>query len=103
MAEFQTVTKTSDVPPGQMKVVNLGGEEIAIANVDGIYFAFGNFCPHEGGPLGEGELEGTAVTCPWHFTVFDVTTRRYRKRSTSVERQLLRFLLPEAKFVPAAP
>ena len=74
MAEFQTVAKTSDVPPGQMKVVNFGGEEIAIANVDGTYFAFGNSCPHEGGPLGEGKLEGTAVTCPWHFTVFDVAT-----------------------------
>ena len=74
MAEFQTVAKVSDVPLGQMAVVTLGDEEIVIANVDGRYFAFGNACPHEGGPLGEGELEGSAVTCPWHYTTFDVTT-----------------------------
>jgi nitrite reductase/ring-hydroxylating ferredoxin subunit len=57
-----------------MTVVTLNGEEVAIANVDGAYFAFGNICPHEGGPLNEGVLDGARVTCPWHFTVFDVKT-----------------------------
>ena len=76
MAEFETVAKASDILPGQMKVVGLGGEEVVIANVDGTYFAFSNLCSHEAGPLVEGELEGDRVTCPWHFTVFDVTTGR---------------------------
>ena len=74
MAEFQTVAKASDVSSGQMKIVDLGGEQVVIANVDGAYFAFSNTCPHEDGPLGEGELEGGVVTCPWHSTTFDVRT-----------------------------
>ena len=74
MSEFRTVTNTADLAPGKMKLVDLDGEEIAIANVDGEYFAFNNTCPHKGGPLAEGELEGDIVTCPWHATPFNVRT-----------------------------
>lgn len=74
MAEFKTVAKASEVAPGAMKVVTLDGEEVAIANVDGRFFAFANTCPHAGGPLADGELEGDVVTCPWHFTPFNVRT-----------------------------
>ena len=74
MSEFRTVMNTTDLAPGKMKPVDLDGEEIAIANVDGEYFAFNNTCPHVGGPLAEGELEGDIVTCPWHSTPFNVRT-----------------------------
>ncbi len=74
MAEFQTVAKTSDVTPGEMKLVTLDSEEVVIAHVDGEYFAFANTCPHAEGPLGEGELVGSIVTCPWHATPFNVKT-----------------------------
>ena len=74
MAEFQTVTKTSDIVPGEMKLVEVDGEEVVIANVGGDFFAFSNECTHEGGPLADGELEGHVVTCPWHFTPFNVMT-----------------------------
>ncbi len=74
MAQFQTVTKISDVVPGEMKLVEVDGEEVVIANVGGDYFAFSNECTHEGGPLADGELEGHVVTCPWHFTSFNVMT-----------------------------
>jgi len=74
MAEFRTVVRASEIPPGEMKVVDLDGEAVVIANVDGQYYAFSNTCSHEGGPLGEGELEDDRVTCPWHSTVFDVKT-----------------------------
>ncbi len=76
MSEFRTVTNTTDLAPGEMKQVDLEGEEIAIAiaNVHGEYFEFNNTCPHAGGPLAEGELEGDIVTCPWHFTPFNVRT-----------------------------
>ena len=72
MAEFQTVAKTSDVTPGDMKLVTLDSEEVVIANADGEYFAFANTCPHAEGPLIEGELIGGIVTCLWHATPFDV-------------------------------
>ena len=74
MSECRTVTNTADLAPGKMKLVDLDGEGIAIANVDGEYFAFDNTCPHAGGPLAEGELEGDIVTCPWHATPFDGKT-----------------------------
>ncbi len=57
-----------------MKKVNLGGEDVLVANVDGQFYAIANSCTHQGGPLDEGELEGTVVTCPWHGGQFDVTT-----------------------------
>ncbi len=74
MAEYETVAKASEVAPGEMKLVDVDGEEVVIANVDGVYFAFSNTCTHEGGPLVEGELDGDIVTCPWHSTPFNVKT-----------------------------
>ena len=74
MAEYETVAKASEVAPGEMKLVGVGGEEVVIANVGGEYFAFSNTCTHEGGPLVEGELDGDIVTCPWHSTPFNVKT-----------------------------
>ena len=72
MTEFQTVAKVSEIAPGDMKLVDVAGAEVVVANVDGNYFAFGNECTHVGGPLVEGELEGENVTCPWHDTVFNI-------------------------------
>jgi len=57
-----------------MKKVNVGGEDVLVANVDGQFYAIASSCTHQGGPLDEGELEGTMVTCPWHGGQFDVTT-----------------------------
>ena len=74
MAEFHTVVKASEVAAGEMKLVEVEGDEVVIANVDGEFFAFSNTCTHEGGPLSDGELEGDIVTCPWHFTPFNVKT-----------------------------
>ena len=50
------------------------GERIAIANVGGSFCAFADECTHDGGPLSEGDLEGDIVTCPWHFSRFNVRT-----------------------------
>jgi nitrite reductase/ring-hydroxylating ferredoxin subunit len=72
MTDFQTVLRTSDLAPGEMKVLALVGAEVVIANVSGHFFAFSNVCPHEEGPLGEGDLEGDIVTCPWHSSRFNV-------------------------------
>jgi nitrite reductase/ring-hydroxylating ferredoxin subunit len=74
MAEFVKVAKTDEVPNGQAKLVEVSGNEIAIFNVGGSYHAIDNTCTHVGGPLCEGEIVGTEVTCPWHGAVFDVTS-----------------------------
>ncbi len=74
MGELQGVLKVGDVAPGQMRVVSVGGVDVVIANVGGTYCAFNNSCPHSEGPLGDGELDGDIVTCPWHSTRFNVRT-----------------------------
>ena len=54
--------------------VEAGGQNIALFSVNGTCHAIGDTCTHRGGPLSEGTLEGTIVTCPWHRGKFDVTT-----------------------------
>ena len=63
-----------DVPPGTCKLGKVGGEQVAIFNVDGKLYATQNACTHAGGPLCEGSLWGDTVTCPWHGSEFDVRT-----------------------------
>lgn len=74
MPEFVTVAKTEEIPAGEGRVVEAVGRQIALFNVDGTYWAIDNTCRHRGGPLGEGALDGTIVTCPWHGWTYDVTT-----------------------------
>ncbi|HVE41395.1 MAG TPA: regulatory iron-sulfur-containing complex subunit RicT, partial [Planctomycetota bacterium] len=68
------LAKKAEIEPGKALVADLGGPKLAVFNVDGIFHAISNECGHQGGPLGEGKLEGFAVTCPWHQWKFDVTT-----------------------------
>jgi nitrite reductase/ring-hydroxylating ferredoxin subunit len=74
MGEFVRVTGTTDVKSGQGIVVEVNGKTLAVFNVDGAFHAIDNTCIHRGGPLGEGDLEGSVVTCPWHGWQYDVTT-----------------------------
>jgi nitrite reductase/ring-hydroxylating ferredoxin subunit len=74
MADFVRVAAAGDVPAGEMLIVEVEGEEIVLANVDGQIYAFGNECTHRGGPLGEGLLEGDEVECPFHQGRFNVKT-----------------------------
>jgi len=73
MAEFEKVAKVSDIGPGEAKVVQAAGHDVALFNADGKFYAIDNVCKHQGGPLGEGMLQGTEVTCPWHGWTYDVT------------------------------
>lgn len=74
MSNFVKVASVTDLKPGENKVVEVNGEQVALFNVDGEFFAITNTCPHRGGPLGEGFLEGDVVTCPWHGWKFNVKT-----------------------------
>ncbi|MBI2339051.1 MAG: non-heme iron oxygenase ferredoxin subunit [Deltaproteobacteria bacterium] len=74
MSEYIKALNKSDIPEKEGKAVEVGGQSVAIFNIDGEFCAIDNTCPHRGGPLGEGDLEGTVVTCPWHGHQFDVTT-----------------------------
>ncbi len=69
------IATVADVPAGgSLSVTAPDGREIALFNVGGEICAMDNTCPHAGGPLGEGSLEGSVVTCPWHGWSFDVKT-----------------------------
>ncbi len=68
------IATTSDLAPGSGKVVEVEGETIALFNIEGTFYAMGNSCPHRGGPLGEGSLAGSTVTCPLHGAEFNVKT-----------------------------
>jgi nitrite reductase/ring-hydroxylating ferredoxin subunit len=52
-----------------MKEVQIDGEDVCIVNVEGKYYAIGNVCTHDGGPLADGSLENYQVECPWHGSV----------------------------------
>ncbi len=74
MGDFVRVASTADVKPGQAVVVEVNGKTLAVFNVDGAFHAIDNTCVHRGGPLGEGDIHGKVVACPWHGWQFDVTT-----------------------------
>ena len=68
------VGKKAEIEQGKAIVADLGGPKVAVFNVDGVFHVLSNECGHQGGPLGEGKLEGFSVVCPWHQWKFDVTT-----------------------------
>ena len=71
---FVKVASINDIKAGEGRVVSANGANIALFNVNGQFHAIDNTCPHRGGPLGEGFLDNTVVTCPWHGWQFDVIT-----------------------------
>ena len=84
------VATVEEIPPGQRKIVDVGGRSVGVFNVDGEYFAVLNRCPHQGGPLCKGETlgflrpgevgefhysrAGEIVRCPWHGWEYDLRT-----------------------------
>jgi len=73
MDTFVSVAKTGELGEGAMKEVETQGHELLLAMVGGKYYATDSRCPHLGGRLANGKLEGTVVTCPLHSSQFDIT------------------------------
>ncbi len=75
MGNFVKALSVNNLPSGSMKTVVVGGRKLAIANVDGEFFAIDDTCSHEQCSLGsEGFLDGNVVTCGCHGAQFDVTS-----------------------------
>jgi 3-phenylpropionate/trans-cinnamate dioxygenase ferredoxin component len=72
MSDFITACKTSDVPPGGKLSLEVADRFIVIANIDGAYFCIDDVCTHDGGTLGDGEIDGHCLVCPRHGAKFDV-------------------------------
>ncbi len=72
MGDLFEVARASELESGQGMLVEADGKEIALFNCEGKYYAVDNDCTHVGGPLCDGEVCGTTVTCPWHGAEFDL-------------------------------
>lgn len=72
MAEFVTVCRRQDIPPGGVKVVSVGQKLIAVFDDRGTLCAIDDVCPHMGASLAAGRLVDGIVTCPWHEWRFRV-------------------------------
>jgi 3-phenylpropionate/trans-cinnamate dioxygenase ferredoxin subunit len=76
MGAFVRVARVRDIAPGGLLRVEVGGKLVCLANVGGRIFAVDDDCPHIGGALSDGELEGCRLTCPVHLAQFDVRDGR---------------------------
>jgi nitrite reductase/ring-hydroxylating ferredoxin subunit len=77
--------RIESLPPGRCRSMPLAdGNEIAVYNVNGEFFATANACPHHGAPLTDGELSGHVITCDWHGWQFDVRNGRCLTVSESI-------------------
>lgn len=74
MTDFIKVAQVDALEDGELMAVEVDGEPVCLAKVDGEVYAFTDDCTHIGGPLNEGELDGDVLTCPWHGAQFNVRT-----------------------------
>jgi len=71
---FYEIIKVNDLPPGERLFIEVGSAQIVILNIGGHFYAIGDVCTHDDGPLGDGEIEGCEIVCPRHGAHFDVRT-----------------------------
>jgi 3-phenylpropionate/trans-cinnamate dioxygenase ferredoxin subunit len=72
--EYIDITPASDVPEGDRIFIEVEGKSIVIFNLAGRFFAIGDICTHDNGPVGDGEIEGDEIICPRHGGRFDIRT-----------------------------
>lgn len=81
MPNWILAAKVEDVPQGTGKELIVGDEIVALFHSDEGFYAIDGICPHHGGPLGSGSLEGCQISCPWHGWTFDVRDGTYQSNS----------------------
>jgi len=91
MIEETLVATTHDIAPGRMHYVEIDGLPIALANVGGTIYAFGDACRHEGGSLSSGVLIDDTVTCPWHGWTYSVRTGKAIVRQSAFACQPMQY------------
>jgi 3-phenylpropionate/trans-cinnamate dioxygenase ferredoxin subunit len=74
MANWLDVAGTEELAPGSRRVVDINGVAVAVFNLGGEFFAIQDICPHDGGELANGKLEGEVIVCPRHGARFSIKT-----------------------------
>lgn len=77
MSEWVKVASLKDIPDGTGLEVVAGDQIVALFRCDGEIVAIDGVCPHSGGPLGKGRVDGQIVTCPWHGLQLNVKTGQH--------------------------
>jgi nitrite reductase (NADH) small subunit len=75
-----------DFPEGSAREVIVDNRVLAVYCVQGTVYVLDGLCPHQGGPLGQGRLQGFVVTCPWHGWQYDVRTGQHQSIRPLVHR-----------------
>jgi 3-phenylpropionate/trans-cinnamate dioxygenase ferredoxin subunit len=83
--EFLEIAPASELPNGERLFVEIEGKPIVIFNIAGQFFAIGDVCTHDDGPLGDGDLEGYNIVCPRHGAEFDVRTGKVMQMPAVVD------------------
>ena len=102
MNRFVPVLPAAELAEGQGRSIEVEGRRIAIFHLGGEFFALDGRCPHRGGPVGEGWIEGGRVYCPLHGWSFDISTgacldhrwKRLAKFATRVSNGMVEVELP---------
>jgi NAD(P)H-dependent nitrite reductase small subunit len=74
MGQFVKVARADEVASGETRLVEIEGRRIALFNLGGTFYAIDDTCPHRGGPLSQGFIQGDVVVCPWHGARFRLET-----------------------------
>jgi len=76
MADFVPVARVSDIPDPGKQEFEIADRIVVLFHVDGVFTCLDDICTHDGGPLGEGRLDGQTIACPRHGAKFDIATGR---------------------------
>jgi len=74
MGQFLKVARADELASGSARLIEVEGRRIALFNLNGTFYAIDDTCPHRGGPLSEGLIQGDVVVCPWHGARFRIET-----------------------------
>jgi 3-phenylpropionate/trans-cinnamate dioxygenase ferredoxin subunit len=83
--EYVEIAPASELPNGERLFVDISDRPIVVFNIAGQFFAIGDVCTHDDGPLGDGDLEGNHVVCPRHGGEFDVRTGQAKQMPAVVD------------------
>lgn len=96
MPEIIKVAEKINFESNRPFTAEVSGQKIAIFKINEQYYAISDTCPHRGGPLSEGKLNGTIVTCPWHGAKFDISTGKVQSGPTKSDVPCFRVLVDDS-------